>query len=109
MLQRRIGMIWTSSGWAVCVSPRANSLRERALRLRVLFTDPQSIASGCRRGRLRGAQALDVFADLERSVEDRPDGNETEEVVTRDRGESGRRDASALAAVRRSAELARRD
>ena len=33
MLQRRIGMIWTSSGCAVSVRPRANSRSDRALRL----------------------------------------------------------------------------
>ncbi len=36
MLQRRIGMICTRRGCAVSVRPRANSLRDRALRLRVL-------------------------------------------------------------------------
>src|SRR5258706_694876 len=33
MLQRRIGMICPSRGWAVWTSPRANSSRERDLRL----------------------------------------------------------------------------
>jgi hypothetical protein len=32
MLQRRMGMIWTSSGWAVWVSPRRNSRADRAFR-----------------------------------------------------------------------------
>jgi len=36
MLQRRMGMICTSSGCAVCASPRANSRADRSLRLAVV-------------------------------------------------------------------------
>ena len=36
MLQRRIGMTCTSSGCAVCASPRANSRADRTLRLTVV-------------------------------------------------------------------------
>src|SRR5437016_11954213 len=108
MLQRRIGMICTSSGCAVCVRPRTNSLRERALRLMlVLRGNPKIIASGG--GRLGGPHAPDALADLQRAGEDRPDWNEPEQLMPDHRGEAGRRHTAAVAAVRRAAELARRD
>src|SRR5258708_20990464 len=107
MLQRRIGMIWTRRGCAVCVRPRMNSRRERALRLRVLFTDPCSIASG--HGRLRWAQAPNLLADFQRSIENRSDRDDAEQLMTRDGCEPRRRDAAAVGAIRRPTELARRD
>src|SRR5689334_6022261 len=39
MLHRRIGMIWTRSGCAVCTRPRTNSRAERSLRLAVIAND----------------------------------------------------------------------
>src|SRR5436190_23055198 len=116
MLQRRIGMIWTRSGWAVWTRPRANSRSDRSLRLAVmndrmgmvrLKADPTRIVPS--RVRFDRTQPLQPFADLERPVEDRSHRDEPEKPMPRDRGESRRRDAAALAAVGRTAELARCD
>src|SRR6185295_16997461 len=107
MLQRRIGMICTSSGWAVWTSPRANSRRERALRLTVEKDKTEIIASGDRR--LDWPQPSPLLPDLQRPVEDRADRDQTEELMTRDRGQAGGGDAAAVAAVGVAAELARRD
>src|SRR5262249_32385955 len=107
MLQRRIGMIWTSSGWDVLTSPRRNSRRERALRLMDLDDKSEIIASG--RSRLDRAEPATRFADLQRPVEDHANGNESKQWVSGARREAGRRDAAALAAVGRAAVLTRRD
>ncbi len=58
---------------------------------------------------LDGPQPADLFADPERSREDRPDRNEPEQLMARDRRQAGRRDAAAVGAVGCPAELARRD
>src|SRR2546428_9513782 len=80
MLQRRIGMICTSSGCAVCTSPRTNSRKDRALRCAVVSgANPKIIASA--RGRLGRSQALHPLTELQRAVEDGPDGDEPEEVM----------------------------
>src|ERR1041385_3787895 len=105
MLQRRIGMIWTRSGCDVCTSPRTNSRTERAFRL-MMDGNATILAS---RDALGRAEALDALADLERAVEDRSDRDEPEELMPRDGREARRRDAAALRAVGRAAELARRD
>src|SRR6187399_3046485 len=107
MLQRRIGMMWTSSGWSVWTSPRANCRRERALRLMIRRDKREIIASG--HGRLGRPQAPHALADLQRTREDRSHRHNAEELVTRDRGQPGRRDAAAVAAIGRAAELARRN
>src|SRR5689334_3579956 len=104
MLQRRIGMICTSSGCAVCTSPRTNCLTERALRVTERSGKSEIIAS--RRCRFGRAQAPHPLADLQRSVEDQADRDESEQLVPRDGGEAGRRDAAALAAVGVAAVLA---
>src|ERR1051326_5094504 len=105
MLQRRIGMIWTRSGCDVCTSPRTNCRTERAFRL-MMDGNATILAS---RDALGRAEALDALADLERAVEDRSDRDEPEELMPRDGREARRRDAAALRAVGRAAELARRD
>ena len=114
MLQRRIGMIWTSSGCAVWTSPRANSRADRALRLATvaMLAMPMRdllmkiIASRFGRGR---TEPPDVLADFDRVVEDRLDRNDAEDLVPSDRGEAGRGEAAAVAAIRDAAELAGRD
>src|SRR5205809_5285532 len=107
MLQRRIGTICTRSGCAVCTSPRANSRTERALRLTARNDKREIIASG--RTRLGRTQPAHPFANLQRSLEDHRDRDKSEQLVARDGGEAGRRDAAALAAVGGAAVLARRD
>src|SRR3954447_18369590 len=104
MLQRRIGMIWTSSGWAVSMSPRANSRADRILRLAVVAR-PISNAE-CRTTTVERStltlcpsafyflpstfyiplsgfrpQAADVCADRDRGTEDRLDRDHAEEPV----------------------------
>ena len=58
MLQRRIGMICTSSGCAVSVRPRTNSRSDRALRLALSQNGHGSkiIALGGRLGRAQPPQ-----------------------------------------------------
>src|SRR5712672_1594666 len=107
MLQRRMGMIWTSSGCAVCTSPRANSRSERALRLTDLNDKSEIIALS--RRRLGRPQPPHVFADLQRSVENHADRDEAEEIVPCDSRHARGGNAAALAAVGRAAVLTRRD
>src|SRR5438128_1983815 len=102
MLQRRIGMICTRSGCAVCTSPRMNSRAERAFRFRLAVT----IGSRRRFGRTKLPH---VLADLQRAPEERADGNEPEELVPADRGEAGRGNAPTVGAIGRAAELTRGD
>src|SRR6266508_501463 len=105
MLQRRIGMICTRSGCAVCTRPRANSLSDRALRLTVgRKANRKSIASGG--GRLRWQQALYAPADFQRTREDGAHRNETEELMPRHGSQARGCNAAAIAAVGRAAELA---
>src|SRR5437773_10607801 len=103
MLQRRIGMIWTSKGWAVSTSPRASSRNERALRPMELSDKSESIASG--RGRLDRPEPAHLFADLHRAGENAPDRDEPKNLVACDRGEAGRCQAAAVLAVGCAAEL----
>src|SRR6478672_2283590 len=106
MLQRLIGMIWTSSGCAVWTSPRANSRTDRALRLIELSDKTGIIASG--RRRFERPQPPHALADLERPVENRADRDEPEQLVPRHGREARRRDAPALRAVRCAPVLAGR-
>ena len=109
MLQRRIGMIWTSSGWAVW-SARAGiraPIAPCGLPWSKDGQDPENYSIRRRLGRPQ--QAPTVLADLHRSGEDRADGDEAEELMAGDRRQAGRRHAAAVAAVGRAAELARRD
>src|SRR5437867_1855006 len=103
MLQRRIGMIWTSKGWAVSTSPRANSRNERALRPMELNDKSEIIASGG--GRLDRPQPPHRFADFHGAGKNAPDGDETKNLVAGDRREAGRCQAAAVLAVGRAAEL----
>src|SRR5881296_820888 len=108
MLQRRMGMICTSSGCGSCSRPRTNSLTDRALRLSVgRKANPKIIASGCRR--LDRTHPLYAAADLQRPAEDAAHRNEAEQLVARDGRQTGGGNASAVAAVGRPAELAWRD
>src|ERR687888_324572 len=104
MLQRRIGMICTSSGCAVCTSPRTNSradrefVREFELACGSRFTvcgreKSQAKNILLRDRRLCRTQTLQPLADLQRAVEDRSDWNEAEELMPRDGREPRRRDA----------------
>src|SRR5919197_2659358 len=107
MLQRRIGMIWTSSGCSVFASPRRNSRTDRSRRLvfRTTRMEPLIISGGLVRLRLAAHGATDPQG----GIEDRADPDPEGQLVVGDRGEPSGRDAPALRAVRVSAELTRRD
>src|SRR3954449_5590113 len=111
ILQRRMGTRWTSSGWSVAASPRANSRTDRTVRLafRIVRIKP-AIISGCSRGGCgRGPHPLDAAANPQRVGEDRPDFEAAREPVPGDRVQAGRGDAPAVRAIGVAAELARRD
>src|SRR5580765_8477709 len=107
MLQRRIGMIWTSSGCAVCVSPRTNSRTDRILRLAVVRAlisgvrlQPERHPGGTTSGvRLGWAEPLDARSDLHRTAEERPNRDKTPQLMARNRREARRRHATAVGAV----------
>src|SRR6478735_6256090 len=111
MLQRRIGTRWTSNGWSVAASPRANSRTDRTARLAFRIVRIKlAIISGCSRGSCgRGPHPLHAAADPQRVGEDGPDLEAAGKPVPRDGVESGRGDAPAVRAVGVAAELARRD
>src|SRR5262249_48992575 len=106
MLQRRIGTTWTSSGWSVLASPRANSRTDRHVRLafRTLRIETDIIS---------GARAFPHpphrIADAQRVLEDRADTKAPPEPVAGARAQARRRHAAAVRAIGRPAKLARRD
>src|SRR4051812_11962493 len=119
MLQRRMGMMWTSSGCDVSVSPCANLRTARTCRLnlvsdgikRLSISDPW-LSHDRRRVRVvcrAFSPAAHHPSQPDRRVEDRIDPDDTSELVPADRREPGGRDASAVRAVRRAAKLAWRD
>src|SRR6266567_2804311 len=98
MLQRRIGMICTSSGCAWWTSPRTNSRTDRAFRLAVVRTiSPYLEISDFRfqtsdfrlqtsdlkletsHFTFRRPEAFDALPELERVVEDRSNRDQAEE------------------------------
>ena len=90
---------------ARCASrPRTNSRNERTLRL-IVRRRPQHQASTTPPGRSRRT-CSPTFTE---PVKIDPTGMKPQQLVPRDRGQARRRDAAAVAAVGRAAELARRD
>src|SRR3954452_25211497 len=106
MLQRRIGTKWTSSGWSVAASPRANSRTDRTVLLafRKVRIEPESIS-----GRCRGSHPPHSAANPQRMLENRPDPEPARQAMAGDRVQAGRGDAAAVGAIRVAAELAGRD
>src|SRR4051812_36672231 len=111
MLQRRMGTRWTSNGWSVAASPRANSRTDRTVRLAFrIVRIKRAIISGCSRGGCgRGPHALHAAADPQRMGENRPDLEAAGEPVPGDGIQAGRGDAPAVRAVGVAAELGWRD
>src|SRR5262245_39818351 len=103
MLQRRIGTMWTSSGWSVPARPRVNSRTERSLRL--VFRSRRVVIS--ERSIISGADHLPRFphrlADPEGAFEDGADAQAAGELVAADRAKARRGHAPAILAVGRAA------
>src|SRR3954454_21773151 len=107
MLQRRIGMIWTSRGCDVSSRPRTNSRADRAFLLTVapmvINAHPTWYPSAACVG---GPEPPHVMTDPQRSREHRADRNKPQQLMARDGGQTSRRDAATIGAVRLAAELA---